>query len=444
LDWSETDASPDIRISDFSRSVRLIGANKKEDNFMHYDVIVIGMGLSGLMAAKTAAEAGQKVLIVGKGMGSLCLFSNTIDVLGLPPPAGPKALKMRDALSKWIQDHPEHPYSKVGLERMEEALSSFLSLFPHPYSFQTVGGTNCLLPTGAGTLRPTYLVPTTMIEATSFDDGHTLVVGFEGFKDFSAHYVADQLKCRGISLQLPDSIYQERTATALARLMEEQSFRENIGRETKKQLQGETRVGFPALLGMHDPVQVKEKLEAMMGTKVFEIPILPPSIPGKRIFDRFKEWLIRKSVTFLLGYPVSKAILTEKRCQAIEVFHPPVITSHSADRFILATGRFMGGGLKADAEKILEPVFNFSVHQPPSREGWFGNLFFSDLPHPIHQAGIRTNAFFQPVDDGGDVILENVWVAGSVLAHHHCIEEKSREGIEISTGYMAAKYAIGT
>jgi len=282
-----------------------------------------------------------------------------------------------------------------------------------------------------------------MIEATSFDEGRTLVVGFEGFKDFYAHYVADQLKCRGISLRLPDPFYQERTATALARLMEKQSFRENIGREIKKQLQGETRVGFPALLGIHDPFQVKEELEEMMGTKVFEIPILPPSIPGKRIFDRFKEWLIQKGVTFLLGYPVSKAILTERRCQAVEVLHPPVTTSYSADRFILATGRFMGGGLKADAEKILEPIFNLPVHQPPSREGWFGKKLFADIPHPIHLAGILTNPSFQPVDEGGNVILENVWVAGSILAHHHCIEEKSKEGIEISTGYMAAKCALG-
>jgi glycerol-3-phosphate dehydrogenase subunit B len=119
-----------------------------------------------------------------------------------------------------------------------------------------------------------------------------------------------------------------------------------------------------------------------------------------------------------------------------------VITSYSADRFILATGRFMGGGLKADVERILEPIFNLPVHQPPSREGWFGNSFFSDLPHPIHQAGVLANASLQPVSEGGDVILENVWVAGSILAHHHCIEEKSREGIEISTGYMAAKYAM--
>jgi len=409
---------------------------------MHYDLIVIGMGLSGLMAAKTAAEAGQKVLIVGKGMGSLCLFSNTIDVLGLPPLAGPKAVKMRDALSQWIKDHPEHPYAKVGLERMEESLSSFVSLFPPPYSFHTIDRMNCLLPTGAGTLRPTYFIPATMIGAAPFDEGHTLIVGFEGFKDFYVHFVADQLKCRGINLQLPDPSYRERTATAVARLMEKQSFRENIGREIKKQLQGETRVGFPALLGMGDPIQVKEDLEEIMGTKVFEIPILPPSIPGKRIFDRFKEWLIEKGVTFLMGYPVSKATVTEKRCRAIEVDHPPVTTSYSADCFILATGRFMGGGLRADAEKIFEPTFNLPVHQPPSRAGWFGDSFFGDLPHPIHQAGILANASLQPFDERGNVLLENVWVAGSLLAHHQCVVEKSREGIEISTGYMAAKYAM--
>ena len=407
---------------------------------MHYDLIIIGMGLSGLMAAKTAAEAGQKILIVGKGMGSLCLFSNTIDVLGLCP----IGTKIKDALARWIKDHAEHPYSKVGLEKIEEALFSFVSLFPPPYSFHAINHMNCLLPTGAGTLRPAYLIPTTMTEAASFDETPTLFVGFEGFKDFYAHYVADRLKCRGINLQLPDPFSQELTATALARLMEKQSFRENIGREIKKRLQGETRVGFPALLGMHDPIQVKEELAEIMSTKVFEIPILPPSIPGKRIFDRFKQWLLRKGVTFLLGYPVSKATISEKRCRAIEVHHPPVITSFSADRFILATGRFMGGGLRGDAERILEPIFDLPVHQPPSREGWFEDLFFGDLPHPIHQAGVLSNASLQPVDEGGNVILENVWVAGSILAHHQCIDEKSREGIEIATGYTAAKCALGT
>jgi len=404
---------------------------------MHYDLIVIGMGLSGLMAAKTAVEAGQKVLLVGNGMGSLCLFSNTIDVLG----SLPKSIKMKDGLSQWIKDHPKHPYSKIGLEKIEEALSSFLSLFPPPYPFQTIDNMNCLLPTGAGTLRPTYLIPKTMVEGARVDEGNILIVGFKGFKDFYASYVADQLKCRGINLQLPDPLYKELTATALARLMETKSFRERIGNEIKKQLQGEAKIGLPALLGVHNPMQAKEDLEEMIGAKVFEIPLLPPSIPGTRIFNRFKEWLIQKGVTFLLGYSVSKAAKKGKKCEGIEVFHPPVTNSYSADRYILATGRFIGGGLKADHEKILEPIFNLPLSQPPLREDWFRNSFFGDLPHPIYQAGILANASFQPVNERENLILENVWVAGSILAYHHAIDEKSREGIEIATGYTASKNA---
>jgi glycerol-3-phosphate dehydrogenase subunit B len=405
---------------------------------MHYDLIIIGMGLSGLMAAKTAAEAGRKVLIIGKGMGSLCLFSNTIDVLG----QSSEKMEMRDKLSQWVNDHPAHPYSKVGFDRIEEALSSFLSLFPPPYSFQNIDHMNFLLPTGAGTLRPTFLIPTTMVEGVSCAKKNTLIVGFKGFKDFYAHYVAYQLKCRAFNLQLSDEFNREMTATALARLIERESFRGSIGREIKNQLHGETHVGFPAVLGMHNPIQVKNDLEEITGAKVFEIPILPPSIPGKRIFDRVKEWLIQKGVTFLLGYSVSNTILKRRRCEGIEVLHPPVINSYSADRYILATGRFIGGGLKANDEKIFETIFNLPISQPKSREDWFRKSFFGDPPHPIHRAGILTDSSFRPVDERGDEILENVWVAGTILAHHHAIDEKSKEGIEISTGYIAAKYAV--
>jgi glycerol-3-phosphate dehydrogenase subunit B len=407
---------------------------------MHYDLIVIGMGLSGLMAAKTAAEAGRKVLIVGKGMGSLYLFSNTIDLLG----SLPKGEKVGEGLSRWIKDHPKHPYSKVGPEKIEEALSSFLSLFPPPYSFQTVENGNCLIPTGAGTLRPTYFIPITMVAGTSLKEGNGLIVGFKGFKDFYAHYVADQLKWRGTTLSLPDVPDQEMTATALARLMEKESFRENIGREIKKQLHHETQVGFPALLGMRNPIRVKEDLEGIMGANVFEIPILPPSIPGIRIFNRFKEWLIHKGVTFLPGYSVSKAVIKGRRCEGMEIIHPPVITTYSAYRYILATGRFMGGGLVASDERISEPIFSLPVAQPTSREDWFGKSFFNRLPHPVHESGILTDASFRPTNENGNPILENVWAAGSILAYHHCIGEKSREGIEIATGYMAAKHAMGT
>ncbi len=403
---------------------------------MHYDLIVIGMGLSGLMAARTAAEAGKEVLIIGKGMGCLALFSNTIDVLGnIPQTAG-----LKDGLSQWIQNQPGHPYSKVGLPGVEQALSSFTSLFLSPYSFQTIGDRNSFIPTGSGTRRPTYLIPDTMVAGTSAKEKKALIVGFKGFRDFYASYVAGPLNWRGITLPVPDPQNQEVSATALSRWMEKDFFRDTIGKEIKNNLSNETFVGFPAILGVNDPIKVKMDLEEKIGVEVFEIPTLPPSIPGMRVFNRFKEWLIRRGVNFLSGYPISKAFLTGPRCEGIFVHHPPVFSFYSADRFILATGRFIGGGLVADREKISEPIFNLPVVQPGSKEKWFGKSFFDE--HPIHRSGILTDSSLRPIDEAGKLILENVWAAGTILTGHHCLDEKSREGIEIATGYWAAKYAM--
>jgi glycerol-3-phosphate dehydrogenase subunit B len=404
---------------------------------MHYDIIIIGMGLSGLMAAKTAAEAGRKVLVIGKGTGSLCLFSNTIDLLGDLP----KGTDNGCALSRWIEDHPQHPYSKAGTAAIDEAFASFVSLFPPPYSFQSMGGENCMILTGAGTFRPTRLVPSTMVAGASSWQVKTLIVGFEGLKDFYARYVADGLGCQGITLPLPETRNQEITASLLSRFMEQDSFRENIAREIRKHINGEDRVGLPAVLGLHEPLAVKKDLEDKLGTEVFEIPALPPSIPGRRIFDRFRTSLIQKGVTFLLGQPVTKVSLKGTRCEGVYVLHSPVSTFYSGARIILATGRFMGGGLVAEKERIIEPIFNLPVIQPESPEGWFTRMFSGD--HPIHYGGIETDDSFHPVDKKGARRLENVWVAGTLLAHHNAIQEKSREGIELVTGYLAAKNALG-
>jgi len=405
---------------------------------MHFDLIVIGMGLSGLMAAKTAADLGKKVLIVGKGLGALSILSNTIDVLGVLP----ETVTMKDGLSQWIEEHPEHPYGKVGLEKIWEAISSFNSFFPPPYAFQSRNETNSLLPTGAGTLRPTYLIPSTMMKGIALKEKKAMIIGFKEYKDFYARRLADSFKCRAITLSLPGTPRQGTTATALARGMEQPVFREWIASEIKKQIKEESLVGFPAVLGLNDPMGVKRDLEKKTGASIFEIPVLPPSIPGMRVFNCFKQKLIQKGVTFLLGHSVSKAVLKGNRCEGIEILHPPVVTSYSADHHILATGRFMGGGLTADREKISEALFGLPVVQPSSRQDWFQKTFFSDPSHPIHQAGVLVDSSFRPLNEKGAVLLENVRVAGTLLAHHRCIEEKSREGIEISTGYMVAKKAF--
>jgi len=403
---------------------------------MHYDLIIIGMGLSGLMAARVAAEAGQRVLIIGRGMGCLTLFSNTIDLLGKIP----ETVKLEDGLSQWVHDHPDHPYGKMGLEKIEEALSSFNSFFPPPYTFQSKDETNSLVPTSAGTFRPTYLIPSTMMKGITLKRKKTLIIGFQGYKDFYARRLADLFNCRGITLSLHENPQKEMTSTALARLIEQPFFRDLFSAEVKKQIGDEELIGLPAVLGVNDPMRLRKEIEKKIGASLFEIPVPPPSIPGLRIFNRFKARLLQKGVTFLSGHPVTKVVLKGNRCEKIEVSHPPITNSYSADRFILATGRFLGGGLIADRLRILEPIFNLPVAQPGSQEKWFEGSFFDE--HPIHRAGILTDVTLRPVDERGNLSFENVWVAGTILSGHHYLHEKSREGIEIVTGYWAARNAM--
>jgi len=250
-----------------------------------FDLIVIGTGLAGLSAARTAISRGAKVLIAGRGMGALTLFGNTVDLLGEIPPG----TQMAEGMTRWIAAHPEHPYARTGWEGIESAIAAFRGLFPPPYSFAAEGPGNSLLPTGAGTMRPTWLIPVTMAAGAAMTPAETLIVGFRGFRDFQGDTVSLHLKCRGVTLPLPRYGLEGLTASALARLMDEASFRERLGESIRQQMAGESFIGLPAVLGLRDPAAVLRTLEEVTGARVFEIPMLPPSIPGTRIFHRFRS-----------------------------------------------------------------------------------------------------------------------------------------------------------
>ena len=53
------------------------------------------------------------------------------------------------------------------------------------------------------------------------------------------------------------------------------------------------RVAFPAVLGIADPHAVWTELEQRLGRPVFEVPTLPPSVPGMRVFAILREALRR-------------------------------------------------------------------------------------------------------------------------------------------------------
>lgn len=419
----------------------------------HYDVIVIGMGLAGLAAAKTAAEGGKSVLLVGKGVGRAHTYTGCIDLLGYyPSQSSVPLVDPFDSIGQLIEEMPTHPYARVGVPDIRRALASFLGLFDgQDYTYFSQGKKNIITLTPAGCTRTTYLLPSTMAWGGIEDERDVLIVGFDGLKDFYSTYVAHNLNSLGKegrlpfkarSMSLPMSAFSARKTSSppvLARFFEEEGVRDRIAEAVRAELKGEERVAFPAVLGVERPGEVRRELEEKLGTTVFEIPTLPPSVPGYRLFQAFKQDLQRKGVTVIMGFAVTEALIRDGTCSGVTVTCPPLQRAYSAEIFILATGSFFGGGLEAKGDRAVEPIFGLPVHQPASRDTWFGDRFFSDDPHPIAEFGILVDERLNPIDEEGRAVVRNLHVAGSVLSGSDPLREKSGGGIALSTGYKAGK-----
>ncbi len=110
---------------------------------------------------------------------------------------------------------------------------------------------------------------------------------------------------------------------------------------------------------------------------------------------------------------------------------------------VLATGGMASGGLRLDPSgAVVEPAANLPVAQPPGPpERWFRERFLGGCGQPIDLAGVRADADMRPLDADGRVVLENVFVAGGLLAGAERSLERSADGIACASGYVAGVQA---
>ena len=63
---------------------------------------------------------------------------------------------------------------------------------------------------------------------------------------------------------------------------------------------------------------------------------------------------------------------------------------------ILATGRFLSGGLDAHPTGVREPLLDLPVTQPASRADWYRVRYTDPRGHPINRAGIEVDEQGRP------------------------------------------------
>ncbi len=408
---------------------------------LHYDAVVIGAGTAGLVAGARLAEGGARVCVLAKGIGSTHLAPGTIDVLGYAPD---RVASPSGAIEEFVSRHADHPYAVLGAEAVGEAVRWFQARVEGGplagYRYLGDLDRNYLLPTAVGALRPSALVPETMAAGDAVALERVCVVGSRTLRDFHPALCAANLSRLGIQARSVEAEVEadraDQNALGLARRFDDPSWRAAFAGRLALKLQADERVGLPAVLGIRDPHGTWSELEHRLGRPVFEIPTLPPSVPGMRLYEILRVALRSAGGRLVLGAEVVSCERHGSRVASVTTRAAGHDAHYAAPWFVLAAGGFNSGAIELDSRWAThDRVFDLPLRGLPAPgEPRFVGDYLAE--QPIARVGVAVDGELRA--EGAD----NVLVAGAALPGAVPWREGSGEGIAIASGSHAAELVL--
>jgi glycerol-3-phosphate dehydrogenase subunit B len=391
---------------------------------IEYDVIVIGAGVAGLTAGSVLAGQGRKVALVAAGEPTACLSTGCIDVCSQDE-------NPFQGIARLPDPHPFHWVSSAALHQALGDFQQMMAAMNMPYTGSVEKNRRVL--SAIGTFKTTCLVPVTMQASPQSDDEKIHIVTFTGLKDFYPGYILSRLEKASFST------YDAGVSTTMgiAANFEDDDFLEAFLLWLERQKIREDKIAFPAVLGLESAASILNKIEHHMEQPVFEIPTIPPSMPGRRLFNAMKDYFRGQGGVIYWDWPVTGVEKSGRQIEAVMTQLQGRPNSLNARAFILATGSFVGGGLHAKRDTIIEKVFGLPVLTPGKRETWFDQDYFS-VSHGIGRAGLLVDASFRPTDCPWD----NIFVCGAILAHTEALKNGCGHGFAMATGQAAARSCL--
>jgi glycerol-3-phosphate dehydrogenase subunit B len=408
------------------------------------DVVVVGAGLSGLVAALRLAEGGLRTVLVTQGVGATHLSPATIDVLGYAPDLVERPVA---ALPAFVAAHPDHPYARLSSATVPESIEWLRERVP-AMGYTGSAEENLLLTTAVGVPKPTAVVPRSMAPGDLRAGGRFVFVGLRALKDFYPEYLADNLRqtktpsgavdARAVTLSDPGT-EPDQGPLAYARLFEDPAFRRAVIGELLPRLEDGESVGFPSVLGLDGHREVRDALQDELGHPVFEVASLPPSVPGIRLDRALRGAFRRAGGRFVLGPAVSGAETSGGRVDAlVATASARRTTRYEARWFVLATGGFASGAIDLDSYgEVREAVFGLPVAGVPAvDEPRFLPGYLEE--HPMARAGLAVDQRMRPLDAEGRPAFANLVAAGAVLGGAAPWREQSGNGLALATAFAAS------
>jgi len=418
------------------------------------DVVVIGAGLAGLTAAIAAAESGARVHVLAKGHAATHWGPGGIDVAGIPAASTP-----RDGIRR-LAGQIGHPYAFLG----DDVAAALEWIRPHLAAggVEYVGDLDTplqLVPTSIGGTRRAAILPAGQAAALSpWVAGERLVIcGVAGFKDFWPEAIAASLSRERIweggnrpasvipvSVALPGLAGRHNlNALEIARRFDDPAWRataiEAMARAIASVPGSGGRVALPAVLGIREHAAVLAAVQQRLPAAPFEMPLVPPSVPGMRLYAALRTALIRAGGRVQIGEMIERVECDGRLVTAVVSAAAARTYTVRTGALVIATGGIAGGGLVAERDgRLREPLLGLPVEAPPADE-WLAVDAFDPAGHPLEKAGIRTDTELRPVAADGASLFDNVRVAGSLLAGQRYIRERCGDGVALTSGWRAAR-----
>lgn len=413
------------------------------------DILVVGSGMAGLMAAIVASGQGKRVTLLSRGCGSLNIGSGCVDVLGYVngQPVEGQPLEALDSLPE------RHPYRLVGKEGVEEALKTLCAVSArHGAPLEAAANGNRRVPTILGTLKPTCLTLPSCRGELLETAASALVFSVEGLKDSHPALVTSQLRryphlaavtWHEAHLENPiPGAHRNLSPLDIARYVESPEGTAWLAAGLRKALRATPAdvVLLPPVCGLSNAAW--EAVAAAVPVPLVEMPTLPPGVGGLRLYTALKSELQARDVDMVENALVTGAECDGKHCAALVAETACGRRRFAARAFVMATGGFMGGGFLSSPGEARETVFGLPVLQadgsllPARPEDWSDQNIFGN--HAFASAGVMVNAAMSPLRIDGTPALNNVFFAGRSVGGYDFASEKSGNGVAVATAWRAA------
>jgi len=368
---------------------------------MKVDLVVIGSGLSGSMAALRAHAQSKKVVVIRKAWGATALssgaFSATDDV----------QVSQLDAPFQLLKE--SLPFKLSG--RFKERRPLFLS---YTGQFKTAD--------------VTFETQHCDIESLKKP---ALALGIESMiilpKIESDKVVVDHIPWHEREFNLMPAVIAKR----LDGLDDIRAFAKQIKIKTASHVF--SSLLLPPVVGLVQFEVARRELEHQLGTPVYEM--LGPLVSGVRFQMGLDKALKEKGITIVQS-KVSEIEVNENKVLSVEGI--------GADRFVLATGKFFSGGIRKE-KRFRETVFNLPlfVDDTPVRgqdtPRFLRRKFLED--QALYRMGVKVNERLNPVGEDGKPVYDNLHACGTIVSGVDAHSEDERFTQSLLTGYQVGDLA---